>query len=232
MLTIVMTFAQLERETIQIRIRDNYYARGKKGMYLGGPPPFGFRKTEIRTEQGRLKLLEPNPDTVETLVRIFRMYGEDMIPQTQILVLHVQVFQPLVAVVPPILEPLQIGIRLAEEFQLHLLELPDTENKVARRNLIAERLAHLAHAEGELAAGGALDVGEVHKNTLSGLGAEINLVGGILRNALMRLEHQVKFADVGKVGLSAARARDLLFPDIGHQILTGHANQKTVNKNL
>ena len=78
MLTIVMTFAQLERETIQIRIRDNYYARGEKGMYLGGPAPFGFRKTEIRTEQGRLKLLEPNPDTVETLERIFKMYGEDM----------------------------------------------------------------------------------------------------------------------------------------------------------
>ena len=39
MLNITMVFAQLERETIQQRIRDNYYARGEKGMYLGGPPP-------------------------------------------------------------------------------------------------------------------------------------------------------------------------------------------------
>jgi DNA invertase Pin-like site-specific DNA recombinase len=78
MLNIVMTFAQLERETIQIRIRDSYYARGEKGMYLGGPAPFGFRKIETQTEQRKLKMLEPNPDTVETLERIFKMYGEDM----------------------------------------------------------------------------------------------------------------------------------------------------------
>lgn len=78
MLSIVMTFAQLERETIQIRIRDNYYARGEKGMYLGGPAPFGFRKIETQTDQGTLKLLELNPDTAHTLVRIFKLYGEDM----------------------------------------------------------------------------------------------------------------------------------------------------------
>ena len=60
------------------RIRDNYYARGEKGMYLGGQPPFGFLKVDIQTEHGKLKMLEPNPDTVDTLVRIFKMYGEDM----------------------------------------------------------------------------------------------------------------------------------------------------------
>ena len=32
MLSITMVFAQLERETLQCRIRDNYYARGKKGI--------------------------------------------------------------------------------------------------------------------------------------------------------------------------------------------------------
>ena len=78
MLNIVMTFAQLERETIQIRIRDNYYARGEKGMYLGGPAPFGFRKIELRSEQGKLKLLEPNPETVGTLEQMFQLYGNEM----------------------------------------------------------------------------------------------------------------------------------------------------------
>ncbi|BAK98780.1 putative recombinase [Oscillibacter valericigenes Sjm18-20] len=78
MLNIVMTFAQLERETIQIRIRDNYYARGEKGMYLGGPAPFGFRKIETQTEQGKLKFLKANPETVQVLMRMFQMYGNDL----------------------------------------------------------------------------------------------------------------------------------------------------------
>ncbi len=77
MLNITMVFAQLERETIQQRIRDNYYSRGEKGMYLGGPAPFGFSKTEMHTEQGRLKLLETNPQTVGKLKRLFQMYGNE-----------------------------------------------------------------------------------------------------------------------------------------------------------
>lgn len=42
MLYIIMVFAQLERETIAGRIRDNYYERGKSGVFLGGPPPLAF----------------------------------------------------------------------------------------------------------------------------------------------------------------------------------------------
>ena len=75
MLNITMVFAQLERETIQQRIRDNYYSRGEKGMYLGGPAPFGFIKTETHTEQGRLKLLDVNSKTAGTLDRLYQMYG-------------------------------------------------------------------------------------------------------------------------------------------------------------
>ena len=36
MLGIIMVFAELERENILMRVKDNYYARGKKGLYLGG----------------------------------------------------------------------------------------------------------------------------------------------------------------------------------------------------
>ncbi|MDP4109641.1 MAG: recombinase family protein [Bacillota bacterium] len=78
MLNITMVFAQLERETIQQRIRDNYYSRGEKGMYLGGPAPFGFSKTKIKTDNGTLKMLEVNPDTMRTLRRLYTMYGDDL----------------------------------------------------------------------------------------------------------------------------------------------------------
>ena len=84
MLNITMVFAQLERETIQQRIRDNYYARGEKGMYLGGPPPYGFTKIECQTEQGKIKQLETNPYTSQTLARLFEMFGDELCSLGQI----------------------------------------------------------------------------------------------------------------------------------------------------
>ena len=48
MLNMLMMFAEMERETIQKRIKDNYYARGEKGLYLGGHAPFGYRKIETQ----------------------------------------------------------------------------------------------------------------------------------------------------------------------------------------
>ena len=58
----------------------------------------------------------------------------------------------------PVVEPLQIGAGLAEELQLHLLELPGTEDEVAGGDFIAEGLADLADAEGQLLAGGTLHI--------------------------------------------------------------------------
>lgn len=77
MLSITMVFAQLERETIQIRIKDNYYARGEKGMYLGGPPPFGFSKIEERENGVRKKYLVPIPEEAEIIRQMFELYGID-----------------------------------------------------------------------------------------------------------------------------------------------------------
>lgn len=47
MLNITMIFAQLERETIQQRVKDNYYTRVKSGYAMGGPIPYGFDKIKI-----------------------------------------------------------------------------------------------------------------------------------------------------------------------------------------
>lgn len=59
MLSIVMVFAQLERETIQQRITDNYYERGKKGMFLGGNVPFGFQLSPTKIKEIRTNKLAP-----------------------------------------------------------------------------------------------------------------------------------------------------------------------------
>ena len=43
MLNICIVFAQLERETIQQRVTDAYHSRSKRGFYMGGRVPFGYR---------------------------------------------------------------------------------------------------------------------------------------------------------------------------------------------
>ncbi len=62
MLGIIMVFAELERENILMRVKDNYYARGEKGMYLGGPPTFGFDKTPTTLGGIKTSVLISNAD--------------------------------------------------------------------------------------------------------------------------------------------------------------------------
>ena len=62
MLYIIMIFAQLERETIAERIRDNYYSRGKTGVWLGGPAPFGYTIKKIMQDAKKVSILKPNKD--------------------------------------------------------------------------------------------------------------------------------------------------------------------------
>lgn len=75
MLQIVMVFAELERETIQMRIRDNYYARGKKGMYLGGRAPYGFKKVKISIGDKKTSTFISNPEQVSHLIKMYELYA-------------------------------------------------------------------------------------------------------------------------------------------------------------
>ena len=133
-----------------------------------------------------------------------------VVTQAEVLVLQSDAQQPVVAEGAPVVEPLQIGAGLAEELQLHLLELADAEDEVARGDLVAEGLADLADAEGQLAAGGALGVHKVGEDALGRLGTEIDGVLGILGDALERLEHQVELADIGEVVLAAGGAGEVV----------------------
>ena len=140
-----------------------------------------------------------------------------VIPQPQGILLDAQGDQPVLAEVLPVGEPLQVRAGLAEEFTLHLLKFPGTEGEVARGDLIPEGLAHLAHAEGQLFPGGALDVGEVYENALGGFGPQIDGGGGVLGDADLGLEHQVEFADGGEVVLAAVGADHFLV--LGHELV-------------
>lgn len=74
MLNIIMTFAQLERQTIAERVTDNYYARAKIGSWTGGPAPYGFDIGKV-TVNGKLSsALIPNDD-IHIIVDIYDKYS-------------------------------------------------------------------------------------------------------------------------------------------------------------
>jgi len=73
-LNILMMFAEMERESIQKRIKDNYYARGEKGFYLGGYAPFGYKKIETFLEGKKTYTFEKNKEESDILKKIYGDY--------------------------------------------------------------------------------------------------------------------------------------------------------------
>ena len=72
-------------------------------------------------------------------------------------------------------------VRVAEVFDLHLFKLTGTEGEVARVDLVAECLADLSNAEGDLLAGGIEHVFILHKDGLRGLWAQVgNRIGIVI----------------------------------------------------
>ncbi len=76
MLNICIVFAQLERETIQKRVIDAYYARSKRGFYMGGRLPYGYRLTSTVIDNVRTSMYEEIPEESEQLKLIYFMYAD------------------------------------------------------------------------------------------------------------------------------------------------------------
>ena len=143
-----------------------------------------------------------------------------MIAVTHFLMLQAQAVQPVQTELLPVVEPLQIRIRLAEELQLHLLKLSGTESEVSGGNLIPEGFSDLSDTEGQLLSGSSLYIFEVYKDTLGGLRTEIYRVFRVLGNTLEGFEHQVELTDIGEIVLSAGGAGNLmLLNESGHLFL-------------
>lgn len=76
MLNICIVFAQLERETIQKRVTDAYYARNKRGFYMGGRIPYGYCLKETVIDNIRTSMYEEVPEESEQLKLIYSMYAD------------------------------------------------------------------------------------------------------------------------------------------------------------
>ncbi len=84
MLNIIMVFAQLERETIQQRIRDNYYARGERGFYMGGVPPLGYNKEPAYIHGKKTSMLVPDAERAILVAEIYDLYAYEALSLGQI----------------------------------------------------------------------------------------------------------------------------------------------------
>jgi site-specific DNA recombinase len=67
-LNVLLSFAQFEREVIGERVRDKIAASKRKGLWVGGPVPLGYRCTD--------KKLEVVPEEAEAVRTIFTRYLE------------------------------------------------------------------------------------------------------------------------------------------------------------
>src|SRR5216117_2439350 len=67
-LNVLLSFAQFEREVIGERIRDKIAASKKKGMWMGGVPPLGYR-----AQNRKLIIVDSEAEIVRL---IFRRYAE------------------------------------------------------------------------------------------------------------------------------------------------------------
>lgn len=85
MINIVMTFAQLERETIVERVTDNYYFRANNGYWAGGYTPYGYKINHIIGIDGKKhSVLEIDEKQAIVVKRIFDMYINNNISMRKI----------------------------------------------------------------------------------------------------------------------------------------------------
>lgn len=76
MMGILITFAQMERESIQERVKDNYYYRiAQDGRWAGGPAPYGFVNAKTGDKKPTLKV---DAQKMEAVKLIFKLYTEEI----------------------------------------------------------------------------------------------------------------------------------------------------------
>ena len=79
MLNICIVFAQLERETIQMRVTDAYMSRSRKGFYMGGRIPYGYQKEPYMIDGKKTSRYVIDVQEAQTVRTIFALYAQ---PQT------------------------------------------------------------------------------------------------------------------------------------------------------
>ena len=75
-LQIIMVFAELERNMIKKRITDNFYERGKKGLFLAGVAPFGYKKVPTVIDNINTHTLKADVNQSGIVKFMYKKYAE------------------------------------------------------------------------------------------------------------------------------------------------------------
>ena len=76
MLNICIVFAQLERETIQMRVEDAYISRSRRGFYMGGRVPYGYKLEPYSIDGKKTSRYVIEPQEATIVKMIFSMYAQ------------------------------------------------------------------------------------------------------------------------------------------------------------
>jgi len=76
MLNICIVFAQLERETIQKRVADAYFARSQKSFYMGGRVPYGYRLVPTVIGNVKTAMYQIIPEEAEVVRLMYELYAQ------------------------------------------------------------------------------------------------------------------------------------------------------------
>lgn len=77
MLGVCMVFAELERDTIRKRVADAYAARCRRGYYMGGRIPYGFRLQRTMIDGIHTAMYTAEETEAAQVREIFRMYADE-----------------------------------------------------------------------------------------------------------------------------------------------------------
>lgn len=75
-LQIIMVFAELERNMIQKRVKDNFYERAKKGLFLAGVAPYGFKKVPVVIEGIHTHMLQEDDEHPERMQAVRMAFND------------------------------------------------------------------------------------------------------------------------------------------------------------
>ena len=75
MVMICMVFAQMERETISERVKDNYYYRTKLGFWGGGSAPYGYKLVRKQHDGKTYSALEIDEEHSYVVKHIYELYA-------------------------------------------------------------------------------------------------------------------------------------------------------------
>src|SRR3954468_4417071 len=166
-------------------------------------------QVEVAAIVDALDLLEAEGATeielnVEGRARVMRQLFRRVLMKLQALLGQAEAAVPRHALLFPVVEPLHVGARLDEELHLHLLEFTSSEDEVAGRDLVAERLSDLGNAEWHLLPHRLLDVQEVDVDTLRRFRTQKDLRRRVFYGSHEGAEHEIEETRLGERPLHAA----------------------------